>query len=59
MDYIVVIFSLATLAVLVGGVVLMAMGNKANTKYSNKLMVARVTLQGLVIVLLGLMFLLR
>lgn len=37
---------LATAAVLVTGIVLMARGGEANRKYGNKLMVARVALQG-------------
>jgi Hypoxia induced protein conserved region len=37
---------LATVVVLVTGIVLMARGGEANVKYGNKLMVARVTLQG-------------
>ena len=46
---------LATVAVLVSGIVLMARGGEANKKYGNKMMVARVALQGgalLVLVLL-------
>jgi hypothetical protein len=46
----------ATLAVLVTGVALMSLGGKANAKYGNRLMVARVTLQGLVILLIMLLF---
>jgi hypothetical protein len=37
---------LATVAVLVTGIVLMARGGEANAKYGNKLMVARVAFQG-------------
>lgn len=43
-------------AVLVAGVVLMGIGGKANEKYGNKLMLARVTLQACVIGVLLLMF---
>jgi hypothetical protein len=46
---------LATVAVLVVGISLMARGGEANKKYGNKMMVARVALQGaalLVVVLL-------
>lgn len=48
---------IATVAVLVVGVVLMGSGGKANKKYGNKLMMARVILQGLAIALLFIMFL--
>lgn len=44
----------ATLAVLVGGVLMMAFGGKLNEKYANKMMVARVTLQGLALLTLAL-----
>lgn len=46
----------AIVAVLVAGVVLMGIGGKANEKYGNRLMVARVTLQALILALLLLMF---
>lgn len=52
-----VFLMLATLAVLVAGVVLMAKGGELNRKYGNKLMTARVILQGSVLLLLALMFL--
>ena len=41
---------LATVVVLVTGIVLMARGGEANAKYGNKLMVARVALQGAALV---------
>jgi hypothetical protein len=47
---------IATLVVLIAGVVLMAMGGKLNKKYSNQLMMLRVVLQGSVILLLFLMY---
>jgi len=50
----VVFFMLATLVVLLAGVILMMKGGKLNQKYSNKLMVARVALQGLAIAALAL-----
>ncbi len=53
----VLVLMLATLAVLVAGVALMTKGGALNAKYGNKLMVARVGLQGLTIALLGLLFL--
>lgn len=47
---------LATVLVLVSGIVLMAIGGKANTKYGNKLMVARVVLQAASIILLAILY---
>lgn len=44
---------IAVAVVLVAGVLLMARGGEANRKYSNKVMVMRVALQGLAIALLG------
>lgn len=52
----IIILMVATLLVLVVGLVLMAVGSEANEKYSNKLMVARVLLQGLAILMLAIMF---
>ena len=37
---------MATVGVLVGGIIVMARGGETNRKYGNKLMAARVTLQG-------------
>lgn len=47
---------IATGVVLLTGVVFMARGGEFNRKYSNKLMVARVTLQAAAIVILGILF---
>jgi hypothetical protein len=47
---------IATVVVLMVGVVFMARGGEVSQKYSNKLMVARVTLQGLAILILGILF---
>ena len=55
-NYIIFILLFAIVAVLLAGVILMAIGGKANAKYGNKLMVARVALQGLVLLLLVLLF---
>ena len=55
---VVLVLMLATLFVLVAGVSMMMIGGKLNAKYGNKLMVARVSLQGLTILLIGLLFLL-
>ena len=46
----------AVVLVLLTGVVLMACGGKWNTRYGNKLMVARVSLQGLVLALLAVLW---
>jgi hypothetical protein len=53
---IVLIMMLATLAVLVAGIGVMMIGGKLNAKYSGKLMMARVGLQGLTLLLVGLLF---
>ena len=52
----IIILLLSVVGVLVTGVVLMGLGGKANEKYSNRLMVARVALQGAALLLLVLMF---
>ena len=54
---IVLFFMLATFLVLIVGVSLMMKGGPLNAKYGNKLMVARVTLQGITILLIGIMLL--
>ena len=45
-----------TLLVLIAGIVLMARGGKVNKKYSNILMVARVSLQFLAIIMLAFIY---
>lgn len=52
---VVLIMMLATLGVLIAGVSLMMIGGKLNAKYSNKLMVARVSLQGLTLLLIAIL----
>lgn len=47
---------IAVFGVLVAGVVLMSVGGIANARYGNRLMTARVTLQGLAILMLALLF---
>lgn len=47
---------LGTLGVLIAGVVVMSVGGKLNAKYSNRLMAARVSLQGLALLALALLF---
>jgi len=53
---IIVLLLTALVGVLMAGVVLMGVGGKTNEKYGNKLMVARVWLQGMVLVMVVLMF---
>jgi len=56
MNTLIMILMLAVVGVLMTGVVLMGLGGKANEKYANKLMVARVSLQAMVLLLLALLF---
>ena len=49
-------FMIATLAVLVVGIIFMAIGGNLDKKYANKLMSLRVLFQALAIAALGLMF---
>lgn len=55
-DYLIVALMLGVFGVLVAGIALMGAGGSLNARYGNKLMVARVSLQGLVLVMLMLMF---
>lgn len=50
------IFMLLTLFVCTAGIVLMASGGELNRKYGTRLMSARVTLQGISILLIALAF---
>lgn len=59
MMYIVIALMLATLLVLVSGVVLMGTGGEMNKKYGNKLMTLRVGLQGATLAAVVLMFMTR
>lgn len=52
----ILLLMLATLGVLIFGVITMMRGGEANRKNSNKLMTIRVWLQGATILLLGVMF---
>jgi len=54
---IILILMLATLAVLVMGIISMMRGGEYNRKNSNKLMSLRVGIQGVTVALLGAMFL--
>jgi hypothetical protein len=55
-DYIVLALMLATFGALMAGIVLMGAGGPTNSKYANRLMTSRVSLQGLVLLMLALMF---
>lgn len=55
-DYIIVALMLAVFGVLMAGVVLMGIGGATNARMGNKLMAARVSLQGLVMLMLALLF---
>ncbi len=57
-DILILIIMIIVFIVMVSGLVVMSIGGKTNLKYSNKLMVARVGMQALVVFLLGLMFML-
>tara|TARA_B100001750_G_C15516850_1_gene607925 strand:- start:2544 stop:2753 length:210 start_codon:yes stop_codon:yes gene_type:complete len=57
--YFLLIVLFAVACVLFAGVFMMARGGDVNKKYSNKIMKARVILQGVAIVILGLIFLLK
>lgn len=50
---------LATVVALVVGIGLMARGGEANRKYGNKMMVARVTFQGLALGALALLLMMK
>jgi hypothetical protein len=55
----VVVFALATLGVLLFGVVTMVRGGEFNRRNANRLMRTRVILQGITLALLALLFLAR
>jgi hypothetical protein len=54
-DILLLVLMLGVLGVLVCGVVLMMVGGERNRKYGNKLMVLRVSLQAVVVALVGVM----
>lgn len=54
-----ILLMLATVLVLLAGIVIMARGKASRAKYSNKLMIARVALQALAIVLFVVLMLVR
>jgi hypothetical protein len=55
-DYLVLTLLFATFGVLMAGIVLMGVGGNANLKLGNRLMTARVSFQGLVLLMLALVF---
>ena len=57
--YFLLIILFAVAVILFAGIFMMAKGGSANKKYSNKIMRARVILQGVAIVVLCLIFLLK
>jgi len=57
MNILFIILALATLAVLIAGIVIMARGGKVNKELSNKFMVMRVVLQALTLAVLAILFL--
>lgn len=54
--YVIIAMMIATAVALIMGITLMARGGTANLKYGNKMMVLRVTLQGLTLLLLAILF---
>lgn len=48
-----------TLAILITGLIVMIKGGKTNKKWGSRLMVMRVVAQGLVIAMLGVIFLMK
>lgn len=59
LDIILLLIMLATLAVLITGLVAMFKGGEFNSKYGNKLMRARVGFQFAALVVIGLIFMAR
>lgn len=55
-SYLVLVLMLAVAGVLLSGIVLMAVGGDTNKRHGNKLMIARVSLQGLALLVLALLF---
>lgn len=58
MNFLILFFMCLALLTIIGGFIIMSLGGKINKKYSNKLMILRVTSQGLAILALFLTFLL-
>ena len=56
LEYVLLALILITLGVLLVGVILMMLGGQMNEKYGNKLMTARVGLQGIVVLLIAALY---
>ncbi len=56
MNIVIIVLLVAVVAVLISGLVVMGIGGKTDKKYSNKLMMARVAVQALIVLILGVMF---
>ncbi len=52
-DYLMLVFMILAALMVIVGVILMAVNNEYNKKYSNQLMQARVAFQGIALVLLA------
>ncbi|MEZ5691043.1 MAG: HIG1 domain-containing protein [Rickettsiales bacterium] len=59
MNLLLAILVFAVFIVLISGIFMMGSGGKLNRKYGNKLMTARVSLQGLVLLLVVIIYLMR
>lgn len=57
--FVVIGLMLATLGVLIAGIVVMARGGETNQKYGNKMMVLRVALQAMAIALVAVLMMLK
>lgn len=56
MNWVILVLLVAVAAVLIAGLVVMGIGGKTDRKFSNKLMMARVAIQALIVLILGLFF---
>jgi hypothetical protein len=56
MNWVILVLLIAVAAVLIAGLIVMGIGGKTDKKFSNKLMMARVAIQALIVLILGLFF---
>jgi hypothetical protein len=56
MNWVILVLLIAVAAVLIAGLIVMGVGGKTDKKFSNKLMMARVAIQALIVLILGLFF---
>jgi len=56
MKLVLITLAFAVVFVLIAGIFLMGIGGNANKKYGNKLMIARVGLQGAILLLLAMIY---